>query len=93
MHTFVSHARQLVPEIQPSKISIISAGVFVGRVAKDSLQKIELKTFHCSIINGHEALKSEQEQYKEILVIRRLDNTMVQLDFIKPSFFLSPYCL
>ncbi|MCU7552484.1 hypothetical protein OCK74_25415 [Chitinophagaceae bacterium LB-8] len=67
MHTSVNHSRMLESAIPPSTIAALSAGEFVGMVMGDVQQKIELKTFHCSIINDHEALKKEQEHYQEIL--------------------------
>jgi hypothetical protein len=47
-------------------------------VADDPTEKIELKTFHCEVLNDHEALKNEQDRYKEIPVVRKLDNGIVQ---------------
>jgi hypothetical protein len=41
-------------------------------VADNPDEKIELKTFHCSIINDHAALKTEADNYKEIPVFGRL---------------------
>jgi len=52
-------------------------------VADDPDCKIELKTFHCEILNDHEALKKEQDSYKDIQVIRKLDNTMVQRNYLQ----------
>ena len=43
--TSVSHSKQLDSAIQPSKISSLSSGEFVGMVADDPDNKIELKTF------------------------------------------------
>ncbi|MBV5313684.1 MAG: hypothetical protein JZU47_10335 [Prolixibacteraceae bacterium] len=65
-----------------SKISGLSSGEFVGMVADDPDCKIDLKTFHCEILNDHEALKKEQDSYKDIQVIRKLDNTMVQRNYL-----------
>ncbi len=45
--------------------------------------KIELKAFHCEILNDHNALKSEQEGYKEIPVIRKLDNAIIQQNYLQ----------
>ena len=42
-----------------------------------------MKTFHCEILNDHESLKKEQEKYKEIPVIRKLDNAMVQRNYLQ----------
>jgi hypothetical protein len=48
---------------------------FIGMVADDPDNKIELKTFHCEIINDHDALKKEADAYKEISVFRKIDNS------------------
>lgn len=79
--TSVSRSKQLESAIPPSKISGLSSGEFVGMVADDPDNKIELKTFHCEILNNHEAIKREEENYKNIKVIRSLDNNMVQRNY------------
>ncbi|HET7119138.1 MAG TPA: conjugal transfer protein MobC [Hanamia sp.] len=81
--TSISRSKQLEAAIPPSKISALSSGEFVGMVADDPDNKIELKTFHCEIINDHEALKREQEDYRDIEVIRKLDNSMVQRNYLQ----------
>ncbi len=81
--TSISRSKQLESAIPPSKISALSSGEFVGMVADDPDNKIELKTFHCEIINDHEALKKEQDNYKEIPVIRKLDNSMIQRNYLQ----------
>lgn len=58
--TSISRSRQLESAIPPSKISALSSEEFVGMVADDPDCKIALKTFHCEILNDHEALKKEQ---------------------------------
>jgi len=72
----------LESDLPLSKISGLSSGEFVGMVADDPDCKIDLKTFHCEILNDHEALKKEQDSYKDIQVIRKLDNTMVQRNYL-----------
>ena len=67
----------------PSKIASLSSGEFVGMIADDPDCKIELKTFHSSIINDHAALKAEQDAYKEIPVIRKLDNSIIQKNYLQ----------
>jgi hypothetical protein len=37
--------------------------------------------FHCEIQNDHGALKKEQENYRHIPAIRKLENPMVQRNF------------
>ena len=81
--TSISRSKQLEAAIPPSKISALSSGEFVGMVADDPDNKIDLKAFHCEIINDHEALKREEENYKEIEVIRKLDNSMVQRNYFQ----------
>lgn len=79
--TSISRSKQLESAVPPSKISSLSSGEFVGMVADNPDEKIELKTFHCEIINDHEALKKEEENYKEIPVIRKIDNAIVQRNY------------
>jgi hypothetical protein len=81
--TSISRSKQLESAVPPSKISGLSSGEFVGMVADDPDCKIDLKTFHCEILNDHAALKKEQESYKDIQVIRKLDNTMVQRNYLQ----------
>ena len=81
--TSISRSKQLEAAVPPSKISSLSSGEFVGMVADDPDCKIELKTFHCEIINDHEALKKEQDSYKEIPIIRKLDNSIVQRNYLQ----------
>src|SRR5438128_504717 len=76
--TSVSHSTQLESAIPPSKISALSSGEFVGMVADDPDSKIDLKTFHCELLNDHAGLKEENDSYKELPVIRQLDDGMVQ---------------
>jgi len=79
--TSISRSRQLESAVPPSKISSLSSGEFVGMVADNPDSKIELKTFHSSIVNDHEALRKEEEGYKEIPPVRKLDNGMIQQNF------------
>lgn len=81
--TSVSHSKQLESAIPPSRISTLSSGEFVGLVADDPGEKIILKTFHSEIVNNHEELKKEQDNYEEIPVVRKLDNLMVQRNYMQ----------
>jgi len=81
--TSISRSKQLETAIPLSRISALSSGEFVGMVADDPENKIELKAFHCEIINDHEALKKEEESYKNIGVIRKLNNNMVQRNYFQ----------
>lgn len=81
--TSISRSKQLESAVPPSKISGLSSGEFVGMVADDPDCKIELKTFHSEIINDHEALKKEQDNYVDIPIIRKVDNAMVQRNYLQ----------
>jgi hypothetical protein len=81
--TSISRSKQLESAVPPSKISSLSSGEFVGMVADDPDCKIQLKTFHCEILNDHEALKKEEVNYKDIAVIRKIDTAMVQRNYLQ----------
>jgi len=64
--TSVSRSKQLELAIPQSKISSLSSGEFVGMVADNPDQKIELKTFCAEILNDHDSLAREQALYKSL---------------------------
>lgn len=67
--TSITNSKQLDLAIPVNKISSLSSGEFVGMVADNPDQKIELKAFCAEIINDHELLSREQTSYKELTVI------------------------
>jgi len=81
--TSVSRSKQLESAIPPSKIAALSSGEFVGLVADNPDNKIGLKAFHCEIINDHAQLKKEENAYRDIAVVRKIDNTMVQRNYLQ----------
>ncbi|QGK73372.1 conjugal transfer protein MobC [Flavobacterium sp. SLB02] len=81
--TSVSRSKQLELAVPPSKISALSSGKFVGMVADDPNCKIELKTFHSEIINDHKSLKNETDNYKDIPMVRELNNEIVQSNYLQ----------
>ncbi|MFV8344049.1 conjugal transfer protein MobC [Flavobacterium sp. XS2P39] len=81
--TSINRSKQLESAVPPSKISALSSGEFVGMIADNPDCKIELKTFHCEILNDHDALQKEQDEYKDIAVIRKLDSTEVQRNYLQ----------
>lgn len=64
--TSISRSKRLELAIPQSKISSLSSGEFVGMVADNPEQKIELKTFCSDIVNDQKALAAEQASYKAI---------------------------
>ncbi len=79
--TSISKSKQLELAIPPSTISSMSSGEFVGMVADDPTNKIDLKAFHCEIINDHDALKREEDAYEPIAPVRDLTPDMVQRNY------------
>jgi hypothetical protein len=70
--TSISHSFQLDMAVPPATISQLSSGQFVGIVADDPQQRIELKAFHCEILNDHQAIAAEERGYQKIPSTRQL---------------------
>ncbi|ALM50126.1 conjugal transfer protein TraG [Flavobacterium psychrophilum] len=81
--TSVSHSRQLDSALPPSRIATLSSGEFVGIVADEPASPIELKAFHCRIQNDHEALKAEEENYKQIEAVRKISQEQIQQNYLQ----------
>ncbi|MDN5289051.1 MAG: Type secretory system Conjugative transfer [Mucilaginibacter sp.] len=81
--TSISQSKQLEAAVPPSRISSLSSGEFVGMVADNPDCKIDLKAFHCEIINDHDALKKEIDGYEDIPMVRQLDHTIVQRNYME----------
>ncbi len=81
--TSISKSKQLESALPPSKISSLSSGEFVGMVADDPDNKIDLKIFHNSISNDHQALKREQEAYKPVPIVRQVTPGIIQLNYVQ----------
>ena len=81
--TSISRSKQLEIAVPVSTISSLSAGEFVGMVADNPDEIIELKTFHAMIVNDHEALRKEKANYVPLPIVRRIDqkevNTVYQI--------------
>ena len=61
--TSTTKATQLDYAIPASKIASLSSGEFVGMVADNPEQKIQLKLFHSEIQNDHETIAMEEAAY------------------------------
>lgn len=79
--TSISKSKQLDSAVPPSKISSLSSGEFVGMVADDPDNKIDLKIFHSSILNDHKDLKKEQQAYKPVPVVRQVTPSIIQMNY------------
>jgi len=80
--TSVSKSTQLEFAVPASKIATLSSGEFVGLVADDPDNKIDLKVFHNEIINDHQSIKDEEGAYKELPVVRQIDSDMIMANYL-----------
>jgi hypothetical protein len=81
--TSITKSKQLELAIPVNKISSLSSGEFVGMVADNPDQKIELKAFCAEIINDHEALNREQMGYKELQVFSEVESGDVLKNYLQ----------
>nr|WP_184494448.1 conjugal transfer protein MobC [Algoriphagus iocasae] len=79
--TSVSKSTQLDQAVPPSTIASLSSGAFVGMVADTPDQKIALKAFHAEILNDHDALKKEEENYRQIPKVRDITQEEVEQNY------------
>jgi len=79
--TSISKSKQLEQAIPASTIASLSSGEFVGMVADNPDQVINLKSFHCKIVNDHAALKLETESYQQIPEICTLYSAIIQRNY------------
>jgi hypothetical protein len=79
--TSISRSTQLDYAIPASKIAGLSSGEFVGMVADDPTNPIDLKTFHCQIQNDHGAIASEEHNYREIPMARNVSPYEVMINY------------
>jgi hypothetical protein len=81
--TSISKSKQLELAIPASTIASLSSGEFVGIVADNPEQKIELKAFHNEIINNHKALQTETDSYVPLPVINEVSSTSIHENYLK----------
>jgi hypothetical protein len=81
--TSISRSKQLEAAVPPSRISALSSGEFVGMVADNPDCKIELKAFHCEIVNDHEALKKEIDAYVPLPEVRKIRAAIVERNYLQ----------
>ncbi|HXH99315.1 MAG TPA: conjugal transfer protein MobC [Sphingobacteriaceae bacterium] len=79
--TSINRSTQLDLAIPPSKISTLSSGEFVGMVADEPSTKIDLKVFHNEIVNDHDLIRKQEEQFENIPAIRQIDSEVIQMNY------------
>jgi hypothetical protein len=81
--TSVSTSSQLEMAIPASRIASLSSGEFVGMVADNPDEKIDLKIFHCEILNDHKAIAEEVRGYKPIPDVRKVTTEEINACYTK----------
>jgi hypothetical protein len=81
--TSLSKSTQMDSAIPASKIASLSSGQFVGMVADNPDQKIELKMFHAEIINDHQAIALEEKTYVDLPQIRKVTEEDLQENYVR----------
>lgn len=79
--TSVSRSTQLDYAVPASKIAGLSSGEFVGMVADDPTNNIDLKVFHCRIQNDHEAIRQEEMAYEDIPTARTVSRNEILINY------------
>jgi len=79
--TSISRSVQLDAAIPASKIASLSSGEFVGMVADNPDQKIELKMFHAEIVNDHQSIRLEEEGYRPLPQIRKVSEEEIRENY------------
>ena len=80
--TSITNSKQLELAIPVNKISSLSSGEFVGMVADNPEEKIELKAFCAEIINDHKALENEQSNYKELPQFSKVETKDILANYL-----------
>jgi len=75
--TSISKATQLDYAIPASKIASLSSGEFVGIMADNPEQPIELKMFHSRIQNDHEVIAKEEVSYRPIPIVEQVSEETI----------------
>jgi hypothetical protein len=81
--TSVSKSTQLDYAVPAARISNLSTGEFVGVLADTPSQPMPLKSFHAHIEVDFAAMKAEEDQYEQIPVIREVDDSIFNNNYIQ----------
>lgn len=81
--TSISRSKQLEASIPPSTISSLSSGEFVGITSDNPDQPIELKAFHCKIINDAQRLANEKRSFKPLPDSGIADENVIKLNYYR----------
>jgi hypothetical protein len=77
----VSKSNHLDYAVPASRIANLSAGEFVGFVADNPDQRIDLKGFHGDLVIDHDAIEREEAGYKPTPVVQTVTPDLIQFNF------------
>lgn len=77
--TSISRSKHLEASIPASTISSLSSGEFVGIMADNPDQPIELKGFHCRVINDPEERSLERKSSRSLPLPETIDRNLIGL--------------
>ena len=81
--TSISRSTQLDFAVPASKISLLSAGEFVGVLADNPDQQIRHKAFHCRIQNDPAAINEEERAYRKLPENNNITPLDIQNNYIR----------
>lgn len=81
--TSITKSKQLDYAVPASKIAKLSSGQFGGILSDVPDQPMELKAFDCEIKADFEAINKEEAAYKDIPVIRQVNDAMIYLNYLQ----------
>jgi len=81
--TSISKSYQLDTLVPASTIATLSSGEFVAVVSDTPEQRIELKLSHSEIINDHESIRREEQDYKDIPSVREISFQEIQDNYLQ----------
>ncbi len=79
----VSGYAHLDAAIPASRIAGLSAGEFVGMVADDPFNRIDLKVFHSMFRNDHQGIRAEESAYHPLPVIRNVTPEEIRQNYFQ----------
>ena len=79
--TSISRSKQLEFVVPVSTIANLSSGEFVGRIADNPDQPVELKTFHRKIINDIAAINQAKANFLPLPVVQEVTKERVQENY------------
>jgi TusA-related sulfurtransferase len=79
----VTRSKHLELVIPVSRIASLSSGEFIGMVADNPDQEIDLKAFCAKITNDHAALKKEEDGYRDLPVVKVISEEELLNNYIQ----------